>query len=288
MSRSRSRPGSRSARSGCPRPCRGTRLPPGTARRSGCRSRSQLEQSLHRRPRPRRLRTDAVPGRGCCRAATPGHLVPHRGCNGDRRCAWALAGAPCMTPALAATLFGSRTVVFIYVLHARLVPDTAEYASGSAAWSSPLASLAGRIAGSAGVDVFAIVSSAVLGYLVCRWSGRGAGRRTFALYALPPSWATAFPGADAAGAAAAPVAARRPALLLLVAACHLEAAFVVALFRLARRLGGRGRGTDVAVCGASGLMACFGPTLLTGRLGFHLQTRYWLPGLAIVLTGAGR
>jgi hypothetical protein len=181
-----------------------------------------------------------------------------------------------MTPTAWAIAFATRTAVFTLMLHARLVPDTTEYMHGRASWSSPLAAASGAVGGWWGLELFAVASSGALGFLVARRArdaGARAGCLTLALALSPPGFFAAFPSADAAGAAGAVVAQRHTRVwtVALAAACHLEAALVVVAADGAARLGVRRVG---AVALGAGLIAMLAQ--------WHLQTRYLLPGAAIV------
>jgi hypothetical protein len=179
-----------------------------------------------------------------------------------------------MTPTAWAIAYATRATVFIWMLNARLVPDTSLYAHGRASWSSPLLSASGLAFGRLGVDVVSVIAAGALGYIVNRAAtDRRAGLFSLALFLSPPGFFAGFPSADAAGAAGAVHAVRRRtrAGLAIAAACHLEAALVALCVLAAHRLGVRRVG---AVALGAGLVAMLAQ--------WHLQTRYLLPGAAIV------
>lgn len=181
-----------------------------------------------------------------------------------------------MTPTSWAVAYGARAIVFVVLWHAHLVPDTNDFSHGRSWWSSPLSAAAGSIAGRAGVETVAVVACVALGAAVAFYSRRLSdhpGRWTTALFASPPAFFAFVASADAAGAAGClyTVVTRRWWLLPAVAALHLEAACVGGLCLLCSRLG-VGRMGAVGVVG--GVIACLGQ--------WNLQTRYFLPGAALV------
>jgi hypothetical protein len=174
-----------------------------------------------------------------------------------------------MTPLAWALSYAVRSLVTIVLLHGRLVPDSAEYAAGRAWWSSPLTALAGHLAGMRGVETVAVAASGALGYLVAARAPRQ--RWSVALFLFPGSWFAGFPGADALGAATLVAVYRSSRQLGVAAAAHLVAGLVGLCVVLAARVSDRHLG---AVAVLAGLGACVGQ--------WHWQTRYLLPGAAIV------
>lgn len=185
---------------------------------------------------------------------------------------------------LVASLLALRASVAIYIFHFALVPDTHEYSTGRAAWSSPITSLVGKIGGLHAVEIYSIIAVATLGFLLgykgVRWSW------IVALTLLPPGWYLQQPAADAAGTVASFVygiyfyRSRRNEdrwfALAAVAAFHLEAALALG----AGALLGRRRLLSVA-----GTLAAAGfVQILFG----HWQVRYFLPGLAFAAATLGR
>lgn len=180
-------------------------------------------------------------------------------------------------PVYGALIFGTRSAITVGILRARLEPDTRLYSHGHAWWSSPFTAFAGLVAGRLAVDLLAVLASAALGYAVgykCKtaldWK-----RRLWLLWLSPPGWFAGIASADAIGAAAAVTFWRKDnRYLLVVAACHLEAALVLGLVHVLRRFGSRRDGLVALVGGAAAVIGQW-----------HLQTRYFLPGAAIVAAG---
>jgi hypothetical protein len=179
------------------------------------------------------------------------------------------------------TLFAARAAYLIFDRREVLYPDTFLFASGRAAWSSPCGAFAGFLFGMPGLRVFGLLGTTALA-LCFAWHVYGTKRRNLrvmALYVLPPGWYTMQAAADAGGAAASLAATKtrqgyaQAALLALTALIHLEAALVLLCVLVARRLGFR---RDGRVALAAGTLACLAQ--------WHVQVRYLLPGLAIVLT----
>lgn len=169
-------------------------------------------------------------------------------------------------------LYALRAAIYIYVVGGRLTPDSGLYAQGKAAWSSPVAALAGSIAGYQGVCLVGIAGAFALGSIVAR-NSRGILAPT-ALALSPPGWYAMEPSADAAGAAGATWAVSRPwrySYLVLVASLHLEAALVI----LGSRIVGRyiPLRLDFVATGM-GALACLAQ--------WHIQVRYLLPGVALI------
>jgi hypothetical protein len=178
-------------------------------------------------------------------------------------------------------LFATRAAVMVTLLNARLVPDTSLYAHGRASWSSPLCAVFGAVGGRVGVDVFAVVGAGALGWVVARNLPHDGGVRwPLLLLVSPPGWFAGFASADGAGAAGAVVSCTRRErvwLVALAAACHLEAALVAVCVLCARRLGVRRVGAVALLAGVGACLAMW-----------HLQTRYLLPGAALVAARGGR
>jgi hypothetical protein len=180
-----------------------------------------------------------------------------------------------------AAAFGARGVLGVFVDGYYLWPDTALYASGGAAWSSPLAALVGTLGGWRGVQLLGLVGAisfgALVGWLVPL---RRRGVRLVSSFVLPPSWYTYCASPDALGATAALVSYRvrgwRREALAVGGTCavHLVAGLVLLACLVARRTRISG---GLAGLGA-GVLACVGEQ--------HVQVRYLLPGLAIAVCEA--
>lgn len=183
-------------------------------------------------------------------------------------------------PATFAALFGIRAAFFIYGLNSRLIPDSGEYARGTAAWSSSVGAGIGMLGGMPALRVFGVVSALVLGgYL-------GGTRPKWALGIMltPPGWYTVQAAVDAAGAFAACLYAKKwwsanlhPRaslywflLVPAIATVHLVAGLVVAVFLIGARMAI----PPAALAIVSGCGACLGE--------HHFQARYFLPGLCIL------
>jgi len=150
----------------------------------------------------------------------------------------------------------------------RLVPDTASYAVGGSSWSSPLLAGAGLVGGIVAVRAVAAASALALAFVVSR-AGWG---WPFVLLVLPAGWSMLVAGADAAGAVASTsIVGRRARWIPLVALVHLEAALVLVAVTVAARVGVRWSAGAALAAGAG---ACVGQ--------WHMQARYFLPGLAIL------
>lgn len=187
-----------------------------------------------------------------------------------------------------ALLFGFTTVWTASVLAGgHLTPDTASFAAGRSAWSSPLLSVAGRIGGLTAVRLVAI--SGLLALSLTLWRSRS-GVRTLAVasvLALGP-WSNALgcAGADAAGTVAFLALARRSrALGVFAAPVHLASG----LSGLAGWLGSRVTGAPfpLAVLAAALLEVVVLRTHVFGLTHSHeptqVQWRYLLPALVALL-----
>jgi len=176
-----------------------------------------------------------------------------------------------------ALLFGIRAAFFVYLIGEILVPDTSEYARGSACWSSPIGCGVGSLFGLQGIRIYGVIGALAFGALL--GLATNLRRRILGVYVLPPGWYTIQASVDAAGAAIAFLALRstRPrttlALLVLTLCAHLVAFLVCLFVVVCRRFGIRHDGTCALI---GGVLACLGE--------WHLQARYLLPGLAVALT----
>lgn len=156
----------------------------------------------------------------------------------------------------------------MFLFHFRLVPDSQEYASGKAWWSSSAAALAGLLGGWTGVCVLALLATTSLGFVL----GLRAGMvRSGLIFCVPPSWYTVEPSAESIGALAAILSlGAGPLSVIVVSGAHLVAGLSVAAIRLGRKLTNVPMGLLAL---ATGTMACLGE--------WHLQVRYFLPGLCV-------
>lgn len=174
------------------------------------------------------------------------------------------------------SLYGARAFFFIAFLGEKLSPDSYLYGRGRAAWSSPALALSGYLGGYPGVCMAGILGAAWLGYVVGRNSPYVFGPAILAL--SPPGWYTIQPSADACGAASVVALRDRKGTILIVgmvAFFHLEAALCVAAARI---VGSRIPIRMDALVFGMGAVACLGQ--------WHMQVRYFLPGLALLALSA--
>lgn len=172
------------------------------------------------------------------------------------------------------------TVAIVYMIAAavgifgydgRLIPDTQLYAESDriARRSSPFMATVGLLFGYLGVQITALVFAGILGavmthYVNTRWA--------IALAVLPCGWAIGLAGADSMGTVGAVLAMVNPWFLPLAGVFHVQAALVAGLCFWYRASGGSFR--YVPLLALSGSLICC-------LYQWHLQTRYFMPGVAI-------
>lgn len=170
-----------------------------------------------------------------------------------------------------ATVYAVAAGVTIFYFDGRLIPDTELYASSDpiARRSSPALSLIGMGFGYVGVQISAVIFAALLGAAMERYTNT---LWAIALIALPWGWAVGLAGADSAGTLGALLAMVNPWLLPIAGVFHVQAALVSGLCFWFYRSGGSLRFVPhVAIAGA--VFCCL--------YQWHLQTRYFMPAIAI-------
>jgi len=178
-----------------------------------------------------------------------------------------------------ALAYSLRAGIFVYGFHEVLVPDTREFSSCSAGWSSPSAAATGCIAGYPGLQVYGVVGAAILGFAV-GWYGCSL-LRAAVLALSPPGWYAIQAATDAFGAGVGVVAYHKRravalGLYIAVGLLHLESLLcylpALALRRYTRLP------EWIVACSVviAGVGACIAQ--------WHIQVRYLLPGVALAVT----
>lgn len=193
---------------------------------------------------------------------------------------------------VSAALYGILGLGWIIGEGVELVPDTASYAHGGSAWSSPFAAIAGLVAGRAGLRVIGLVGALALGWIVASFGGTLRALLLLLALVVSPVPFAFCASPDALAAALTVVAyawSRRDGRAgWWVAFFHLEAALCLLVGGAVQRVLRVRTPAFVLVAGVGAIVALAILDRLLGVTPTELQLRYLLPGLAVYATFAGR